>query len=282
MNMTAETLNDLKGAQTAVNMFTEALKAFTKIEEEKTEILKSIATNVAALSGRKPAAKRKKELVHRPEKKRIHRSIYYAYAGETDVYEAKNMKEFAEMHDIPFTFGWLDPNHKNIRNEEQRLIEEAVTAFRLLDKNGTRLALFGYYMTPDFPAVPHCVIFRNDAKKEIFTWCEEYAKCVEQFTEYPASDEDAAKIPETPAPEPVGNSDADLMDEILKTCVKCVHRQKETKNTLISCSRHFYTIPKYHTKSHERKYLANVKSKNEIDFPNCFKPEGGEPCTAEN
>ena len=65
--------------------------------------------------------------------KRLHWSIYYAYAGETDVYEAKTMKEFAELHDIPFTLGWLNPTHRLILDEKKRLIAEAELAMRLLE-----------------------------------------------------------------------------------------------------------------------------------------------------
>ena len=283
-----ETINELQGAKNAINMFTEALKAFTKIEQEKTEILKEIAANVAALTGTESNAKAEKESVPKM-KKRLHWSIYYAYAGETDVYEAKTMKEFAELHDIPFTLGWLNPTHRLILDEKKRLIAEAELAMRLLEERGKRLAMFGYYLSSDYPPVPHCVIFRTRAEPQIDSWCKEYAEIVDYFDEAAGentwhTDPEAAngKPPAvTPAPEPVGNAVSDMMDEIRQTCAKCVHRQKETKNTLISCSRHFYTIPQYHTKSHEKKYLANVKKKGEIDFPNCFKPEGGESCRVE-
>ena len=280
-----ETMIELQGAKNAINMFTEALQAFTKIEQEKTEILKEIAANVAALAGKEPAKREKKTV--RPEKHRIHHSIYYSYAGDPEVYEANNMKNFAELHDIPFTFGWLNPTHRMIRDEKKRLVVEAELAMRLLEERGKRLSMFGYYLTADFKPVPHVVIFRNHgAEPQIYSWCKEYAEIVDYFDEA-AGENSWHTDPKAAAAETSRNktsengTSSDMMDEIRQTCAKCVHRQKETKNTLISCSRHFYTIPQYHTKSHEKKYLANVKKKSEIDFPNCFKPEGGEPCRAE-
>lgn len=273
-------------------LLSKTVEAWEKSNKDLIAIMKAFSSDICDLrrevcelkSEKKPAAKRKKDLV-RPEKHRIHHSIYYSYAGNPEVYEANNMKNFAELHDIPFTFGWLNPTHRLIRDEKKRLIAEAELAMRLLEERGKRLSMFGYYLTADFKPVPHVVIFRNHgAEPQIYSWCKEYAEIVDYFDE--AAGENSwhtdPKAAETSGNKTSENrTSSDMMDEIRQTCAKCVHRQKETKNTLISCSRHFYTIPQYHTKSHERKYLANVKKKGEIDFPNCFKPEGGEPCRAE-
>ena len=270
-------------------LLSKTVEAWEKSNKDLIAIMKAFSSDICDLrreicelkSERKQAAKRKKELV-RPEKHRIHHSIYYSYAGDPEVYEANNMKNFAELHDIPFTFGWLNPTHRLIRDEKKRLVVEAELAMRLLEERGKRLSMFGYYLTADFKPVPHVVIFRNHgAEPQIYSWCKEYAEIVDYFDEA-AGENSWHPDPKAAAAETSENRTfSDMMDEIRQTCAKCVHRQKETKNTLISCSRHFYTIPQYHTKSHERKYLANVKQKDEIDFPNCFKPEGGEPCRAE-
>ena len=229
-------------------LLSKTVEAWEKSNKDLIAIMKAFSSDICDLrreicelkSERKQAAKRKKELV-RPEKHRIHHSIYYSYAGDPEVYEAKNMKNFAELHDIPFTFGWLNPTHRLIRDEKKRLVVEAELAMRLLEERGKRLSMFGYYLTADFKPVPHVVIFRNHgAEPQIYSWCKEYAEIVDYFDEA-AGENSWHTDPKAAAAETSENRTfSDMMDEIRQTCAKCVHRQKETLSG--SGKRHGYLL----------------------------------------
>lgn len=105
-------------------------------------------------------------------KRRIHSTVYFAYAGRPNIYQCESLKEFAAIHEIEYIHGYLS-GWQAVRtdNERKRLHLEATVARGRLCARGITLSMFGYYLTRDYEPVPYIEVW-DERDPAVDEWCQ--------------------------------------------------------------------------------------------------------------
>lgn len=188
-------------------------------------------------------------------RKRIHQDIYFAFAGDKDVYRAGSILEFAALYRLDYGHGTIGGAWKlaGAKDRKSRLHAEATVARTQLKQDGIELVMFAYYLSEEYEPVPYVELW-DPHEPEIDAWIESNGCIVnnhwEQKTEQTDDDRDPKKR--------------------LDKCRKCAFC-RETAEKAIRCSRHKASVPKYYTKRDVRNYLESARKV--CEFPKCFKPK---------
>ena len=183
--------------------------------------------------------------------KRIHLDIYFAFAGDKEVYRARSLLEVAAFYGLDYRFGAIGGYAiGQKRNKRDRLHAEAGVARAQLKKSGFELVMFAYYLSADYERVPYVELW-DPHEPEIDAWIESNGCIVNNH------------IPNTRESQ---NDDRDPKKRLL-VCKDCKFRT-ETKERLIHCKLHEAIIPRNYTKLDVRNYLESARRM--CDYPRCY------------
>ena len=165
----------------AISDLSEQVRLLTQKNEELTREIKATREAVAAViggvkTGINPVGFRQQYIPQINErggvKRRIHSTVYFAYAGRPNVYQCESLKEFAAIHEIEYIHGYLS-GWQAVRtdNERKRLHLEATVARGRLCARGITLSMFGYYLTRDYEPVPYIEVW-DERDPAVDEWCQ--------------------------------------------------------------------------------------------------------------
>lgn len=164
----------------AISDLSEQVRLLTQKNEELVREIKATREALAAViggvkAGINPVGFRQQyipQVNERGIKRRIHSTVYFAYAGRPNVYQCESLKEFAAIHEIEYIHGYLSGwQATRMDDERKRLHLEATVARGRLCARGVTLTMFGYYLTRDYEPVPYIELW-DERDPAVDEWCQ--------------------------------------------------------------------------------------------------------------